>query len=97
MNVFLVESELPELTPEFLQMMPRHRRAVDRLFTEGKLLMYAVDEERTKWWCTIKAEDEFAALEVLGEMPLLKFLKPVIHGLMFYNGSEQVMPGISLN
>lgn len=97
MAVFLIESELPELSHEFLQALPRHRRAVDRLFAEGKLLMYAVSEDRSKWWCSIQAEDEFGALEILGEMPLVKFLNPKINHLMFYNGSEQVMPGISLN
>jgi hypothetical protein len=97
MAVFLIESQLPDLTPEFLQLLPKHRRAVDRLFSEGKLLMYAVNEDRTRWWCSINASDEFAALEVLGEMPLVKFLNPKIHNLMFYNGSEQVMPSISLN
>lgn len=97
MNVFLVESNLPELTPEFLQLMPRHRRAVDRLFAEGKLLMYAVDENRARWWCSVKAEDEEGAMQILEEMPLLKFLNPIVHSLMFYNGSEQILPGISLN
>jgi len=97
MNVFFVESDLPDLNAEFLQLLPRHRKAVDRLFNEGKLLMYAVNDDRTKWWCTVKADDEFQAMEILGEMPLIKFLKPTIHNLMLYNGSEQLMPGISLN
>lgn len=97
MAVFFVESKLPELSPEFLQALPRHRRAVDRLFSEGKLLMYCVNEDRTRWWCTVKADDEFGVLEILGEMPIVKFLKPEVHGLMFYNGLEQVLPGISLN
>lgn len=93
----MVESELPELSPEFLQLLPQHRRIVDLLFSEGKLLMYAVDEERKKWWCSVKADNEYDAWEILGRMPLIKLLKPTIFSLMFYNGQEQVMPGISLN
>lgn len=97
MDVYLVESELPELTPDFIQMLPRHRRALDRLLAEGKILLYAVHEDKKKLWCTIRAEDEFQAMEILGELPIVRFLKPVIYGLMIYNGSERVLPGISLN
>jgi hypothetical protein len=56
-----------------------------------------VHEDKKKLWCTIKAEDAFQAMEVLGQLPIIRFLKPVIHGLMIYNGSERVLPGISLN
>jgi muconolactone delta-isomerase len=97
MSVFLVESEIPQITEEFLNLLPRHRQVVNRLFAEGKLLMYAVNEERSRWWCSVKAEDEFQVMDILSEMPLIRFLDPQISPLMFYNGTEQLLPGISLN
>ena len=97
MTVFLVESDLPEMTPEFIAMIPAHRQVVNRLFAEGHLLMYAVSEERDKWWCTVKAETEMEVMDILSEMPLLKYLNPVIHPLMFFNGAEQMLPAIYLN
>jgi muconolactone delta-isomerase len=97
MSVFLVESELPSITQEFMSLLPQHREVVNRLFAEGKLLMYAVNEGRTKWWCSVKAEDEFEVMDVLSQMPLIRFLNPQISSLMSYNGTEQLLPGISLN
>ena len=97
MSVFLVESEIPQITEEFMNLLPRHRQVVNRLFAEGKLLMYAVNEERNRWWCSVKAEDEFQVMDILSEMPLIRFLDPQISPLMFYNGTEQLLPGISLN
>lgn len=97
MSVYLVESEIPEISEEFMRLLPRHREVVNQLFTQGKLLMYAVNEDRTRWWCSVQARDEFEVMEILGKMPLMRFLDPQINGLMFYNGSEQLLPGISLN
>ncbi|MBS3913757.1 MAG: hypothetical protein KG003_04615 [Bacteroidetes bacterium] len=97
MSVYLVESELPDITEEFMLLLPKHREVVNKLFADGKLLMYAVDEDRSKWWCSVKADDEFEVMDILSKMPLIRFLDPQIHGLMFYNGSEQLLPVISLN
>ncbi|MBL7812272.1 MAG: hypothetical protein JNL57_08635 [Bacteroidetes bacterium] len=97
MPVFLVESALPEFTPEFAARIPAHRAVVNRLFVKGKLLTYAVNADRTKWWCTVTAENEYEVMEILSEMPIIEFLNPEIHDLMIYNGQEQVLPPISLN
>lgn len=78
-------------------LIPSHRMVVNELFEEGKLVMYSVSADLTKWWCCISARDEYAVMEILGRMPIIEFLNPEIHDLMFYNGAEQLMPRISLN
>jgi hypothetical protein len=30
-------------------------------------------------------------------MPIIEWLNPVVHGLMFYNSADQMIPPISLN
>jgi muconolactone delta-isomerase len=97
MAVFMVESTLPPLTQEFASLIPEHREVVNKLFTQGKLMMYAVSDDRAQWWCCVNAEDEFQVMEILAEMPIMPYLKPEIKDLMFYNGIEQVLPPISLN
>lgn len=97
MAVFIVESDIPELTPEFMRLIPQHMQVVQRLFSEEKILTYAVSEDRTRWWCHIEAEDEMEVMEILGQMPIMPFMRPQIHGLMIYNTAELGLPKISLN
>ncbi len=97
MPVFLVESPLPPVNAEMASLIPQHREVVNELFAEGKLVSYAVAADLSKWWCCVQAKNEFEVMEILGQMPLIPFLKPEIHDLMFYNGADQLMPRISLN
>ena len=97
MAVFIVESDIPELTPEFMRLIPEHMQVVQRLFSEEKILTYAVSEDRTRWWCHIEAEDEMEVMEILGQMPIMPFMRPQIHGLMIYNTAELGLPKMSLN
>lgn len=97
MAVFIVESDIPELTPEFMRLIPEHMQVVQRLFSEEKILTYAVSEDRIRWWCHIEAEDEMEVMEILGQMPIMPYLRPKIHDLLFYNTAEIGLPKISLN
>jgi len=66
-------------------------------FERGVLHMYAVNDMVDKWWCTIEADSESDVMLVLSEMPIIEWLNPVVHGLMFYNSADQMIPPISLN
>ncbi|MBM3921325.1 MAG: hypothetical protein FJ347_08925 [Sphingomonadales bacterium] len=97
MAVFIVESDIPELTPAFMRLIPQHMDIVQRLFSEEKILLYAVSEDRTRWWCHIEAEDESEVMDILAQMPIMPYMRPKIHDLMFYNMAEIGLPKISLN
>jgi hypothetical protein len=97
MALFLVESEIAQMDERMTKLIPKQRRYVDELFQRGVLQMYAVNDEISKWWCTIEAESESEVLLILSEMPIIEWLNPVVHGLMFYNSADQMMPPISLN
>jgi hypothetical protein len=97
MAVFIVESDIPEITPAFMALISEHMLVVQRLFNEEKILTYAVSQDRTRWWCHIEAEDEMEVMEILGQMPIMPYLRPKIHDLMFYNTTEFGLPKISLN
>lgn len=97
MNVFIVESKLPAFTEEMMMLIPRHRLYVEKLFNKGVLKMYAVSEDRSKWWCAVEAESENEVMDILAKMPIIKFLKPEINSLMFFDESVRALPGYSLN
>ena len=97
MSVFIVESKIPVINDAMMSLIPRHRQYVEKLFNEGILKMYAVSEDRTRWWCAIKAETEIEVMDILSQMPIIDFLKPEIHNLMFFDEAIRELPGYSLN
>ena len=97
MPLFLVESKIAPINERMTRLIPKQRQYVDDLFERGVLHMYAVNDMVDKWWCTIEADSESDVMLVLSEMPIIKWLNPVVHGLMFYNSADQMIPPISLN
>ena len=97
MPLFLVESKISPINERMTRLIPKQRQYVDELFERGVLHMYAVNDMVDKWWCTIEADSESDVMLVLSEMPIIEWLNPVVHGLMFYNSADQMIPPISLN
>ena len=97
MPLFLVESKIAPINERMTRLIPKQRQYVDELFERGVLHMYAVNDMVDKWWCTIEADSESGVMLVLSEMPIIEWLNPVVHGLMFYNSADQMIPPISLN
>ena len=97
MPLFLVESDIDPLNERMAMRSPQQRQYVDELFQQGTLHMYAVNDTVDKWWCTIEAETESDVMLILAEMPIIEWLSPVVHGLMFYNAADQMIPPVSLN
>jgi hypothetical protein len=97
MPLFLVESKIEPINERMTRLIPKQRQYVDELFERGVLHMYAVNDMVDKWWCTIEADSESDVMLVLSEMPIIEWLNPVVHGLMFYNSADQMIPPISLN
>ena len=97
MAVFIVESEIPQISNDMMLVIPRHIRVIQQLMADEVVLTYAVSNDRKKWWCHIKAENEYEVMDILGKMPIMPFLKPQIHPLLIYNHAEYNLPKFSLN
>lgn len=97
MALYLVESDILSMDESMAKLIPKQRMYVDDLFERGVMQMYAVNDGIDKWWCTIEAENETEVMLILSEMPIIEWLTPVVHGLMFYNSADQMIPPISLN
>jgi len=97
MAVFIVESEIPQISNDMMLVIPRHIRVIQELMNEEIVLTYAVSDDRKKWWCHIKAENEFEVMDVLSKMPIMPFLNPKIHALLVYNNADYNLPKFSLN
>ena len=94
----MVDFTLPEvLTEEFMSLIPHQRAGVNRFFSEGKLVNYALSLEESKLWAVFNANSELEVMESIVELPLTKFMEVRISMLTFYNTSQERMPAFSMN
>ncbi len=98
MAQYMVDIRLPkEITPEFAALIPRQRKAINRLFEQGRIISYTLSLERARLWVVCVAANEEEVLAILAKFPLLKFMRFDIYELMFHQSMSSLMPVISLN
>lgn len=98
MSYFLVELALPQPLPaELLAAIPEQRIKIDAMLHDQKLLSYSLAADRSKVWAVVSAADLFEAVHLLSDLPVLRFAKPIVTELAFYNAPQFVFPAISLN
>ncbi len=98
MPAYLFQIELPPFSRELTDIIPSHRRAIDKLFAEGRVLSYSVSLSRNMIWCVLNTEDEQQAMEKVISMPLYPFFIDVsCTPLLFHNTLPSSLPGIVLN
>lgn len=94
----MIYIQLPaELTEEFLSLIPKQRAMVNSLMRKGIIINYTLSSDRTQLWIVMDAESEINVIEILAEFPLIRFMKPEIHELMFHNSIYVDVPKVSLN
>ncbi|MCB0516724.1 MAG: hypothetical protein R2798_12015 [Chitinophagales bacterium] len=99
MREFMVEMDLPSvLTHTFMTLIPQQRQWVSDMFSQQKLVSYALAENRRKIWASFSIENEQALREELKEMPLAQFLHFRFYSLEFNEHiAYNQLPFISLN
>ncbi len=98
MSQFMVEFELPNPFPEkFIMKIPEQRTVINRLLEQGKIQSYALSIDRDKLWCIVNADDELDVMRIIGEFPLIDFMRPTTTELMFNNAVVMRVPSFSLN
>lgn len=96
-QAYMVEFDLPDsLTDEIMSVIPRHREHVDRLLGEGIIQHYSLAIDRSKLWVVIVANSEEEVGEIIADFPLIDYMTPKIHTLMFSNSHSDI-PMINLN
>jgi len=98
MSAYLFQIELPEWREEIVNVIPEHRKTINKLFSDGYILSYSVSMKRDHIWCVINADDEQQAMEIVSGFPLRPFFADVTcHELLFHNTQPTSLPEISLN
>lgn len=87
--------EVPEM--EFFSLIPQQRLLVAKMFMDGILLSYTLNEERTTLWAVFSVSSYDVAVETIERLPLTKFGSYEIHSLTFHNDLRYTVPTVSLN
>ncbi|MCP3929514.1 MAG: hypothetical protein GY705_10475 [Bacteroidetes bacterium] len=95
---FMVDFSLPDvLSVEFMDLISEQRAQVNRYFSEGKLVSYALSFENSKLWAIFNASSELEVLELITDLPLTRFMQVEVSVLTFYNTFSQEIPNFSMN
>jgi muconolactone delta-isomerase len=97
MNEYMVDIDLPELTQEFVSLIPSQIVTTNKLMKSGKISSYTLSSDRTKLWVLINAESEKEATDILKTFPIYPYLDFNIYKLAFNNTISVFLPKLSLN
>ena len=93
---YMVEFEVPELTPFMLSMIPEQREAIDQMMVKGKMISYSLSMNRDKVWSLMLADNESELLQIIDELPMSSYMSFDYKELMFHN-TVHLIPAMSLN
>lgn len=98
MKQFMIYTTLPEvLSDEYISLIPKQRAMVHSLKRKGLITSYSFSSDRSQLWIVMDATSELNVIEVLAEFPLIGFMKPEIHELLFHNSIHVNNASLSLN
>ena len=98
MNNYMIDIVLPDVfSDDFVSLIPAQRAHVNELLGERTISSYTLSLDRSKLWATIPASSEEQVMDILSDMPLMKYMKVNIYELAFYETSTVDMLQLSLN
>jgi len=98
MNQYMIIIKLPtELTEDFVRLIPKQRKHIDKLMDEGKILQYSLAMDRSLVWVTMNASSEEQVMDRLSKFPMIGFMNPKICELAFYNSVSNELPKLIMN
>jgi hypothetical protein len=98
MEMFMVEMEFPYYKDEeFMALIPRQRDQIGTLLQTGVLTSFSLNHERTKAWVVMAAQNEAAAMSVIEQFPLYKFINFDLQSLVAFDRAAFSLPPLVMN
>lgn len=95
---FMVSFTLPQaIGDDFSRLIPEQRAQVAKLFATDRLASYSLSLESGRLWAIVNAESEVEVMQLIGNLPLSRYMKARIFPLTFHNSATKVIPSFSLN
>ena len=85
MNRYLAEMHTPvTATEEFVALIPAQWEKVTKLMRAGVIASYSLALDRSKLWVVFSADSETEAMQLLGGLPLTRFMRTELSPLAFH-------------
>ena len=97
MEQYLVEMFLPEMTEEFISLIPDQRSYINNCMSKGTIHSYSLSADRSKVWIVFNTKTELEMKRILNRFPIISMVTYTAYPLMFHNSMELMIPAMSLN
>ena len=97
MEQFLVEMYLPEMTEDFVAIVPAQRDYINGCMSKGSIRSYSLSADRSKLWIVFATRSEEEMKRIISKFPIIDWVNYKSYPLMFHNSMELMLPAISLN
>lgn len=96
MQLFLVEFDIADFDDDMARRIPEQHEVLLRLMQSGTVSHFAVSSDRQKLWVFFRVKDMSELLRTISSFPLVNYLRPTFHPLLFQESAVRVAP-MSLN
>lgn len=96
MQLFLVEFDIADFDEDMARRIPEQHEVLLRLMQSGAVSHFAVSSDRQKLWVFFRVKDMSELLRIISSFPLINYLRPTFHPLLFQESAVRVAP-MSLN
>lgn len=96
MQLFLVEFDIADFDDDMARRIPEQHEVLLRLMQLGTVSHFAVSSDRQKLWVFFRVKDMSELLRTISSFPLVNYLRPTFHPLLFQESAVRVAP-MSLN
>ena len=98
MEMFMVEIVLPYYKDEeFMALIPRQREQIGTLLQTGIITSFSLNQERTKIWLVMAAQNEDAAQKVIEQLTMFKFMEIEFQSLLAFDRAAFSLPPLVMN
>jgi len=98
MEMFMVEIGLPYYKDEeFMALIPRQREQIGTLLQTGIITSFSLNQERTKIWLVMAAQNEDSAMKVIEQLAMNKFMDIEIQSLLAFDRAAFSLPPLVMN
>ena len=98
MEMFMVEIVLPYYKDEeFMALIPRQRDQIGTLLQTGIITSFSLNQERTKIWLVMAAQNEDAAQKVIEQLAMFKFMEIELQSLLAFDRAAFSLPPLVMN
>ncbi len=98
MEMFMVEIVLPYYKDEeFMALIPRQREQIGTLLQTGIITSFSLNQERTKIWLVMAAQNEDAAQKVIEQLTMFKFMEIELQSLLAFDRAAFSLPPLVMN